>query len=172
MISNEHEALFRRWMADHQGLLFKVVRSHEANPEDQQDLLQEIVLQMWRSIPSWMGRCRETTWIYRVALNTAYGWRRSEKRRRERNERVAAFAVAVDADVSSGEAMLHRSDLEHLYGAIRQLAQSDASLIIMHLDGLSAREIAEVLGISENNVAVKLSRARKQLAQLMRRERL
>lgn len=170
MVSNEQETVFRRWMEEHQGLLFKVVRSREANPDAQQDLLQEIILQLWRSVPSYEGRCRESTWIYRVALNTAHAWCRSEKRRREREDRVTAFAVASGSQDDSSGPYPGGIDLETLYCAIRRLPRTDASLIIMHLDGLSCREITEVLGISENNVAVRLSRVRKQLGQILKEE--
>jgi len=60
--------LFRRWLADHAGLMWKVVRGFAATPEDQEDLLQEVALKLWMSLPSFQGRAAESTWIYRVAL--------------------------------------------------------------------------------------------------------
>lgn len=168
MSPNEQEAVLRRWIEEHQGVLFRVVRSHEADPDNQQDLFQEMIVQLWRSVPAFGGRCKESTWIYRVALNTAYSWRRSEKRRRERHQLFAAFVAATDT--GPAQAASARSDLEFLYRAIRQLPRHAASLVVMHLDGLSTRDIAEVLGISENNVAVRLTRARKQLTDLMKEE--
>jgi RNA polymerase sigma-70 factor, ECF subfamily len=161
------EQLFRNWVDRHQGLLFKVIRSHEADPDNQQDLLQQILVQLWQSASSYTGQCKETTWIYRVALNTACCWVRSATRRRAGHERVAAFA---EADVGAGdpkEEVMARVQLEQLYAAIRSLPTAEASLIVMHLDGLSYREIGEVLGVTETNVGAKLSRARKQLAQIL-----
>ncbi|MGY8639520.1 MAG: RNA polymerase sigma factor [Verrucomicrobiales bacterium] len=69
-------------MEEHQGLIFRIVHATAYFPEDKNDLFQEILLQIWRSMPAFEGRCKETTWMYRVALNTARAWRRSEKRRR------------------------------------------------------------------------------------------
>ncbi|MBW8863857.1 MAG: RNA polymerase sigma factor, partial [Verrucomicrobia bacterium] len=81
MTSEEQEKLFRRWLADHVGLMWKVVHAFAATPADQQDLLQEICLQLWSSLPSFRGEAKESTWIYRVAFNTALVWKRDEKRR-------------------------------------------------------------------------------------------
>lgn len=154
-------------MDQHQGLLFKVIRSHEADPDNQQDLLQQILVQLWQSAASYSGQCKETTWIYRVALNTACCWVRNARRRRARHERVAAFAETEAASVDPQQLVMARAQLEQLYAGIRQLQHADASLIIMHLDGLAYRDIGEVLGLSETNVGAKLSRARKQLAQII-----
>ncbi len=70
------EAIFRRWLDGHIGLVLKVVRSSVAAAPDQEDLLQEVLLQLWLSIPAFRGEARETTWIYRVAFNTALAWGR------------------------------------------------------------------------------------------------
>ncbi len=86
MTAQEREAIFRRWLAAHLGLILKVVRGCAAAPPDQDDLFQDICLQIWQSIPAFRGEARETTWIYRVAFNTALAWRRGEQRRREGHE--------------------------------------------------------------------------------------
>ena len=158
----EQERRFCRWIEEHQGVIFRVVHASASQAEDKSDLFQEILMQLWRSMPSFQGLCKETTWIYRVALNTARAWRRSEKRRRERHEQIAAFAN------------LHRNGddpdplLERLYEAIRQMPKAEGSLLLLHLDGLSYQDIAEVLGVSEGCVGVRLTRARKQLAARMK----
>jgi len=159
---NEHEALFRRWLTEHAGLMWKVVRAFTATPEDAQDLLQEILLQLWTSLPAFRGEARASTWIYRVSFNTALVWKRDEKRRRTKHE--AFFNLNLVPDASSPDDEL----IEHLYAAIHQLPKLDASLALMQLDGLSYREMSEVLGISENHVGVKLNRIRKHLAELLK----
>jgi RNA polymerase sigma-70 factor, ECF subfamily len=164
MTAQEQEMLFRRWLDDHLGLMLKVVRVCAATPEDQDDLFQEILLQLWSSIPAFRGEAKETTWIYRVAFNTALVWRRGEKRRRVRHERLVQLDVDPGVQSSHADAWCKREIVDLLYGAIRQLPKPDASLALMHLEGLSYREMAEVLGISENHVGVKLTRIRKQLA--------
>jgi RNA polymerase sigma-70 factor, ECF subfamily len=165
MTSDEQEKLFRRWLADHIGLMWKVVHAFTVTPEDQQDLLQEISLQLWSSLPSFRGEAKESTWIYRVAFNTALVWKRDEKRRRLKHEAFLQLNVAPEnpSGPSPDDELI-----KQLYAAIRQLPKLDASLALMHLDGLSYREMSEVSGLSENNVGVKLNRIRKQLADALK----
>jgi RNA polymerase sigma-70 factor, ECF subfamily len=164
MNAHEQEAIFRRWLDEHKGLMFRVVRGCASTPQDQDDLLQDILVQIWSSIPAFRYEAKETTWIYRVAFNTALAWRRAERRRRERHERFLKFDVSPQAQPSHLEALADQDTVERLYAAIRTFPKVDASLALMHLDGLSYQEMAEVLGISENYVGVKLNRIRKQLA--------
>lgn len=160
----EQEIIFRRWLADHAGLMWKVVRAFSAVPEDQQDLLQEIALQLWRSLPAFRREAKESTWIYRVAFNTALIWKRGETRRHSKHEKFIELNVASE----NAAAALDDQLVEKLYVAIRQLPVLDASLALMHLDGVSYREMSEVLGITESNVGVRLNRIRKQLATMLK----
>ena len=146
------------------GLMLKVVRGCVASPQDQDDLFQDVLLHLWSSIPAFRGEARETTWIYRVAFNTALAWRRGERRRREGHERFAKFGEWPQSQSSHLESPPEQEIVAKLYAAIRQLPKVDASLALMHLDGLSYQEMAEVVGISENYIGVKLNRIRKQLA--------
>jgi RNA polymerase sigma-70 factor (ECF subfamily) len=164
MTAQQQEAIFRRWLDAHLGLMLKVVRGCAAAPQDQDDLFQDVLLQVWSSIPAFRGEARETTWIYRVAFNTALAWRRGERRRREGHETFLKFDVSPQAQPSHVDALAEQEIVARLYDAIRQLPKVDASLALMHLDGLSYQEMAEVLGISENYIGVKLNRIRKQLA--------
>jgi RNA polymerase sigma-70 factor (ECF subfamily) len=168
MTAQEQEDVFRRWLAEHLGLILKVVRGCAAAPPDQDDLFQDICLQVWQSIPAFRGEARETTWIYRVAFNTALAWQRGERRRREGHETFLKFDVSPRTQPSHAEVLPEQEIVEHLYAAIRQLSKVDASLALMHLDGLSYSEMAEVLGISENYIGVKLNRIRKQLAEQLK----
>jgi len=164
MTAQDQEATFRRWLDEHIGLMLKVVRGCVASPQDQDDLFQDVLLHLWSSIPAFRGEARETTWIYRVAFNTALAWRRGERRRREGHERFAKFGEWPQSQSSHLESPPEHEIVAKLYAAIRQLPKVDASLALMHLDGLSYQEMAEVVGISENYIGVKLSRIRKQLA--------
>src|SRR5215218_6593040 len=80
------EAVFKRWLTQHTGLVFKVARTFAPNDSDRDDLVQEILLQLWRSLPRFQGNAWESTWIYRVALHAALAWRRSEEKRRVTHE--------------------------------------------------------------------------------------
>jgi len=157
------ETTFRRWLDEHIGLILKVVRSCAAR-QDQEDLFQDVLLQVWSSIPSFRGEAKETTWIYRVAFNTALAWRRGEQRRRKGHETFLKLDTSPQVQPSHVDSLPEREIVEQLYAAIRQLPQVDASLALMLLDGLSYQEMADVLGISENYIGVKLNRIRKQLA--------
>lgn len=157
----ELEKRYCRWVEEHRGLLYRVVHASERSQDDQSDLFQEILIQLWKSMPSFEERCKETTWIYRVALNTARAWKRSEKRRRERQEAVLSMGNF------QGEGQANPL-LEKLYDAIRDMPKAEGSLLLLHLDGLSYRDIAEVLGVSEGCIGVRLTRARKQLAEKMK----
>ena len=143
----------------------KVVRGCAGAPQDQEDLFQDVLLQVWSSIPGFRGEAKETTWIYRVAFNTALAWRRGERRRRERHEAFLKFDLSPLAHASHMDSLPEQEVVEQLYAAIRQLPKVDASLALMHLDGLSYQEMAAVVGISENYIGVKLNRIRKQLAE-------
>jgi RNA polymerase sigma-70 factor (ECF subfamily) len=164
MNAEEQETIFRRWLNDHLGLMLKLVRAGAATPEDQDDLFQEVLVNVWSSIRVFRGEARETTWIYRVAFNTTMAWRRGEWRRRRGHEKFLKFDVSPQLQPSHLDSLPERELVERLYAAIRQLPKVDASLALMHLDGLSYQEMAEVLGISENYIGVKLNRIRKQLA--------
>ncbi len=144
--------------------MMKVARGCAASPQDQDDLFQDILVQIWSSIPAFRGEAKETTWIYRVAFNTALTWRRTERRRREGHEKFLKFDVSPHSQPSHLDSLPEQEIVQRLYAAIRQLPKVDASLTLMHLDGLSYQEMADVLGISENYIGVKLNRIRKQLA--------
>jgi RNA polymerase sigma-70 factor (ECF subfamily) len=136
--------------------------------EDCQDLVQEILLQVWFSIPQFERKAKPSTWIYRIALNTAMAWQRRAQRQRRR--RFQPLVCVIDVAANETEQAHQREKIERLHAAIRRLSKADAALVLLYLDDLSYREIAEILGISEANVGVRLSRARKALAELMKEE--
>lgn len=163
------ETLFKEWLVEHRGAVLKVARAYTITPEEGQDLAQEILLQVWRSLPQFQGRASATTWCYRVALNTALAWHRKERHRLAR-QRPLLDEVNLPAIGDIAREVARRELVERLYAAIRRLPKAEAALVLLHLDGLGYREVAEVLGISEVNVGVKLNRARKALGELMKEE--
>ncbi len=162
MADDKWETTFKQWLGEHQGLIYKVIRAYAATADDQDDLFQEILLQMWLSIPRFAGKAKVSTWLYRVALNTALVWNRSEKKRRKHSTTMTVFRPQQSNCSGQSEEIIGR-----LYEAIRKLSKVDASVVLMHLDGLAYSEMAEILGISESNVGVKLNRAKKQLALIL-----
>jgi RNA polymerase sigma-70 factor (ECF subfamily) len=164
------EPLFRSWLVEHHGAVLEVARAYTLTAEDCQDLAQEILLQVWCSLPRFQGRASPATWFYRVALNTALGWHRKEHRRRARQQPILAVEDLPVAASDSSQEMVQREALHRLYAAIRQLPRTDAALVLLYLDDLSYRQMAEVLGVSESNVGVKLNRAKKALGELLNEE--
>ena len=161
------ESLFESWLADHGGAVARVARAYTTTPEDARDLVQEILLQVWCSLPRFQGRSDPATWCYRVALNTAMGWRRREHRRRTRQRPAIFLADWAASEPDSHENAAQTEAVERLYAAIRRLPSVDAALTLLYLDDLSYRQMAEVLGITESNVGVKLHRIRQTLSELL-----
>jgi RNA polymerase sigma-70 factor (ECF subfamily) len=155
---SEQDSRFREWHREHQGIVVRIARATASTPPDQEDLIQDICVQIWNSIPNFNGDCKSSTWVYRVALNTAIAWGRRQQRERIRRQGAAENLHLLR---ETGDARNPR--LEWLYEQIRQLNPVDRSLLLLHLDGQSYQEIAAILGISEKNVGVKLSRLRQTL---------
>ncbi len=167
MPNENPESLFKSWLTEHGGAVLKVARAYTLTADDCQDLVQEILLQVWRSLPRFQGRASASTWAYRVALNTALDWHRKEHRRQVRQQSILEVEDLSVAGSDGAQQAVQREVVERLYASIRQLPRTDAALVLLYLDDLSYRQIAEVLGISESNVGVKLNRAKKALCELM-----
>jgi RNA polymerase sigma-70 factor, ECF subfamily len=159
MERTRRQAVFDDWLRAHAGLVLRIVRAYAFTPHDREDLLQEIALQLWNSIPRFRGESKVTTWIYRVALRSSLAWSQ-----RERTHTVTQQTLAEPFDVPAPPPAALDQRLEWIYAQIAKLEPVERSLILLHLDGLSYREIAETLGISAGHVGVKLSRIKKALA--------
>ncbi len=168
MIDEDQKSLFMNWIEEHGSSVMKVARAYTLTSEECQDLAQEILLQAWRSLPKFEGNASAATWFYRVALHTAMNWHRKDKPRRSRQQPLLEVQALATEGSNSAEQAQHRDTVEQLYKAIHQLPKTDAALVLLYLDELSYREMAEVLGISESNVGVKLNRAKKALSELMK----
>ena len=164
------ETLFKAWLEEHRGILAKVGRSYASSAAEVDDLQQEMMLQLWISLPSFRGQSKPSTWIYRVCLNTAMTWHRGDSRRKRRIEPRADLGEVAAASASPAESAGNRDLLEKLYAAIHALPQFDRALVLLLLDGVAYREMAEVTGMTENHVGVALTRARKRLAETMKGE--
>ncbi|MBS0660504.1 MAG: sigma-70 family RNA polymerase sigma factor [Verrucomicrobia bacterium] len=160
MTDSERLQLFQEWLGRHRGLIFKVVRAHARAASDQDDLFQEIATQLWNSLPRYRGESAETTWIYRVALNTALAWSRRAWREQRRSEEMAQALPALTSATKPDPR------LEWLYEQLAQLESVDRALALLLLDGLSYREMSETLGLSESHIGVRLHRLKQQLSQL------
>jgi len=163
----DQNSLFMTWLEEHGSSVMKVARAYTLTSEECQDLAQEILLQAWRSLPKFERTASPATWFYRVALHTAMNWHRKDEPRRKKQRPLLEVQTVVTEGVDSSEQTQQRETVEQLYKAINRLPKADAALVLLYLDELSYREMAEVLGISESNVGVKLNRAKKALGGLM-----
>jgi RNA polymerase sigma-70 factor (ECF subfamily) len=158
------EALFEKVAAEFAAPLARLARAHEADPHLQQDLLQEIHIALWRSFPAFGGRCSLRTWVYRVAHNVAATHvLRNRRRQSYRLSSLDEIDLAgetqdVDAELDAGRA------LRKIHALIQAFKPLDRQVIILHLEGLPAEEIADITGISPANTYTKLTRIRQLLA--------
>jgi len=143
----------------HAGLIHKIAGAYCREAADREDVVQEIALQLWRSRERYDERYRETTWVYRIALNVAISFQRRERRHRE--GRLASdehlIALAAPAAAEPGE------DVQLLTRCIHDLGALEKALVLLYLDGNDHASIAEVLGISVSNVGTKLHRIKDRL---------
>lgn len=147
----------------HRGAIERVSRTYTSGATEREDLVQEIVYQLWRAFPAWRRESAPLTWFYRIAINTAI----TGLRRRAR--RPVHVALEAAGDVASPPVSAPSgSRKELLYRVVRRLSEVDRALVMCYLDDLSYREIADVLGLSETNVGARLSRATTKLQELAR----
>ena len=132
--------------------------AHCAHPGDRQDLFQEIAIALWKALPQFRGDASERTWLYRIAQNVAFS--DAARYRRKRGREVPIETIPVRGCPEDER----RHDL---LDAIRRLEPVERQLACLYLEGLTAREIGDVLGITESNAAVRLTRLRQQLTRML-----
>jgi RNA polymerase sigma-70 factor (ECF subfamily) len=167
VLEEDHKVIFTKWLEEHSSSVIKVARAYTLTMDERQDLAQEILLQAWRSLPKFQGNANPATWFYRVALHTAMNWQRNDRPRRARQQPFLELQLLATIESEDAQQLQQRELVEQLYQAIHDLPKTDSALVLLYLDELSYREIAEVLGISEVHVGVKLNRAKKALNTLM-----
>jgi len=167
MDKRQQTKLLDEWLDRHCGIIFKVVRAYAFETFDQDDLFQEIVVQLWKSIPRFKSDCSEPTWIYRVALNAALNWSKKERKHRKRETLSADMEMLLNRPPPRKS---HHPKLEWLYDQIGQMNEIDRSVTLLLLEGYSYREISGILGITESNVGVKINRIKKRLSSASEQE--
>lgn len=158
----DREREFSQLVKDNQGLIIKVSRLYTNSPEDEQDLFQEIVLQLWRSYDTFRGHSKISTWMYRVALNTAITLFRKKTKSPQTDELMDYHHRDYVEDDDEKQ-----QQISLLYKVVKMLPKMERAIVMMYLDDLPYREIAETLGISEVNARVKMNRLKKTLKELM-----
>ena len=154
----ETENIFITLINQHKAIIHKISKMYMNDAEEQRDLFQEIVLQLWKAYPTFKGKAKFTTWMYRVCLNTALIYFKKDHRKVDKTPLDENIDI-IDANESAEK----EEKLAYLYTAVQELNVIEKALIFLFLENQSHREIAENLGISEVNARVKLNRTKEKL---------
>lgn len=144
------------------GIIYKIANSYSKTNDDRQDLVQEIIIQLWRSFDNYDQQYKHSTWIYRIALNVAISYYRKENTRKKISHPLAESIFNFTEDDSTHE---KETDLGILQTMISELKDLDKALMLLYLEEKSHKEIAQIIGISESNVATKINRIKNSFKQ-------
>jgi RNA polymerase sigma-70 factor (ECF subfamily) len=162
--SSRVRELYERAVADYGNALRRLTRAYEADADRRRDVLQEIHMALWESLGRFDGRSALGTWVYRVAHNTA-----TSICIRGKSARVQLISLEEvelpPASVDRERDLDDRQRIERLLGLIQQLRPLDRQVMLLYLEDLDARSIGEIVGLSATNVATKIHRVKKVLAQ-------
>ena len=151
---------FLKMVNENQNIIHKVCRIYRNSAEDQEDLFQEIVFQLWKSYPSFRKESKASTWMYRIALNTALSSFR-------KNSPQIDYHGEVPEKTDPKYEQVATENEEKLFGAIRQLNDAEKAIISLFLEDYSYKEIGELIGISESNVGVRINRIKTKLKTIL-----
>lgn len=158
---------FLAFVTQNQGIAHKVCNIYCSEKEAKKDLFQEIVFQLWKGYPKFNKQSKITTWMYRVALNTAITFYRKEKRIPQQDSLTEGIYNMSDAISTETEEML-----KQLYKAIEQLNKIEKALILLYMEENSYEEIAAIVGITKTNVGVKINRIKSKLERIIKKEHI
>ncbi|CAL1516347.1 sigma-70 family RNA polymerase sigma factor [Chitinophaga sp. MM2321] len=148
-------------IGEHQGILHKICRLYRDTPEDREDLFQEMIYQLWKSFPAFQGQSKITTWMYRIALNTALA------AFRKRTPDIT-YTDTLPEQVATTPDPPHALQQEQLFAALRQLSDAEKAIIALYLEDMTYQEIAGITGIDENYVGVKLNRIKTKIKNILK----
>jgi RNA polymerase sigma factor (sigma-70 family) len=170
MRAPEKEEQFAAAVERHRDALYRVCCAYVRDEADRQDIYQEVLVHIWKSLDTFRGQAHLGTWLYRVAVNTCLGWLRGEQRRSRMLERAWAERSAEATGAEYVSLSGAEAKVQQLYACIARLAPVDRLLVSLYLEEMGSAEIGAVLGISEGNVRVKLHRIKNQLREMMEKE--
>ncbi|MEO8962494.1 MAG: sigma-70 family RNA polymerase sigma factor [Ginsengibacter sp.] len=162
MQKQEAEKEFEKHIREHELLLRKVCRIYAYTDANREDLLQEIVIQLWKAWPKFKGHSKLSTWLYRVAINTAISGLRKKKNFIRYYE-----PMAMPEPVSEQSGVYDEEErLQQLYHAIEQLNAVEKAIVMLYMDDRPYEEMEEILGLSQGNLRVKMNRIKEKLREL------
>ena len=153
---------FANLIEENKGIIFKVANAYCKNSDDRQDLVQEIVIQLWQSFGRYDHQYKLSTWMYRIALNVSISFYRKEKRRRNSDLPIGKDLIEIAEEDSLNEL---ETNINLLQQFIIELKELDKALILLYLEEKGQKEIAEILGLTESNVSTKVGRIKEKLKQ-------
>lgn len=159
MTSKEKEQAFIELVQQHSKLIYKVCYMYASDKDELNDLYQETVINLWRSHESFQGQSKYSTWLYRISLNTCVSFVR-QKHRKPPTVPISVDLENIADDTSKAE------QLKELYKLINQLTKVEKAIVLLYLEEKSYDEIAEIMGITRGNVAVKLNRIKTKLKEM------
>jgi RNA polymerase sigma-70 factor, ECF subfamily len=164
----DRESRYREIIESNKDRIFRICCGYVHDPDEQKDVYQEIIINIWKSLDGFRNESKVSTWVYRIAVNTCLTYLRAETRRRKHLDPESSTNIDLvpQEEHDETEDEIHRS-VEHLYRCINSLSPVDRALIALYLEDVSSKESADILGISEVNVRVKLHRIRKVLKSLL-----
>lgn len=162
-MKEELQHRFVKKLTKNQNIVHKICRLYTNDPDSHNDLFQEITIQLWRAYPKFRGESKFSTWMYRVALNTAITlYRKSKRSVPTQDFEGVSFKIAAEEYDDTEE-----KQLKLMYKAIKELDDIDKALVFLYLEDKNYREISQTLGISEVNARVKMSRIRNKLRRIL-----
>lgn len=154
----EQPTIFLSLIETNKGIIYKVANAYCMHAEDRKDLIQEIIVQLWRSFDRYNDQYKYTTWMYRIALNVAISFYRRENRRKQLTGHSPDNILDLADENNYGETSKQIGYLNQFIGELKEL---DKALMLLHLEEKSQQEIAEITGISESNVSTRIGRIKK-----------
>ncbi|AZB00584.1 RNA polymerase sigma factor [Chryseobacterium joostei] len=164
-MSNPTETAFLKLVNQHKGILYKASRIYADSIEDREDLQQEILIQLWKSYQSFKGNSEFSTWMYRVAINTAITYLKKEKQRSGNHTDAPHHFEVQQEDYNPTK----DKQLEIFYNAVQELNSLEKAVIFYFMEGMSHKEIGSNLGLSEGNARVKLNRTKEKIQQIIKK---
>lgn len=161
--NNQSEQEFLDRVMDAQGIVHKVCGMYCDDEEDKKDLFQEILINLWKSYPSFRGHSKFTTWMYRVSLNVAI----QHLQKLKKNKAYTTLPDKFDEMNNPGKENLPEKEIQQMYAAIDQLNEVEKAIVMLYLEEKGNEEIAEIMGISQNYVRVKMTRIREKLKKMV-----
>jgi RNA polymerase sigma factor (sigma-70 family) len=156
------QADFVKTIEANKGIIYKIARSYCKDPDDKQDLIQEMLFQLWKSFDKFDSSYKFSTWMYRIALNVSISFYRKESRRQQINQPLSESVLNLKEDNTSKDL---DTQLNQLNQFIQELKELDRAIIILYLEGNSQQDIGEILGLTGTNVSTKVSRIKELLKQ-------